>query len=96
MSALMHQVAYIGVIALMVLVGIGIICVAFAERGPKDTDLPAPEAPTLPPPVIVHLSLWDRIERREPTAQDIEDHRKAWEAFKARQDAIRKVEQGRA
>jgi hypothetical protein len=63
MDAAIQQLAYVGGIAALVIFAIGIVCIAFAERGPKlEDDEVTPEAPFLPPPVIKHLSVSDRIE----------------------------------
>ena len=52
------------------------------------------ERPALPPQIIVHLSLGDRLTQRAALGDTIEQGRKDWEAYKARQDAIRKAETG--
>jgi hypothetical protein len=108
-NAALQQLAYVGGIAALVIFAIGIVCIAFAERGAVDQEedgTPSEasgglrpeesERPAIPKAVIVHLSFVDRVALRSMTAQEIEDGRQAWEAYKARMDAIRKVEQGEA
>ena len=48
------------------------------------------ERPALPPQIIVHLSLSERMDLRPLSAQERASAREYWEAFKATEDEKRK------
>ncbi len=97
----MEQLAMVGGIAALVLFSIGIICIAFAERGPVDTDLDGSGRPLpgLRPEEAERPAFLVRNEDRRPTIDRLKiptadwetaSAREFWEAMKATEDAKHK------
>lgn len=72
MTSLLHYAALVGGYGLVASVLIGVFFIAIAERTPvtEDGDQFAPESPAIPPAIVVHLSVSDRLVKRDTASPE--------------------------